>query len=56
MPPLETIVHISVTEMAHFERLVQFLEAADDYAHREVDLGLKELVEDCREDLRKLCE
>lgn len=44
-------VTISMTEIPHFARLVRFLTDVDDYAHREVDLELKDLVEDCRAEL-----
>lgn len=45
------IVTISVTELPHFERIIQFICDVDDYAHREVDLELQGIVEDCRSDL-----
>jgi len=45
---------LSVTELPHFERLVEFLADVDDHAHREVDLDLKGLVESCRDDLLTL--
>lgn len=54
MPRGVSVVKISMTEMPHFRRLVQFLEDVHDYAHREVDLDVKDLVEGCLDDLLRI--
>lgn len=45
------VVEISMTELPAFRRLVTFLEEAEAHADEQCDIALKELVDDCREDL-----
>jgi hypothetical protein len=50
----EAVFEISVIDMPHTQRLIDFISAVDDHAHAEVDLTLKELVEECRDDLARM--
>lgn len=47
-------ITISVTEMRPYRRLVDFLQDVDRYADENVDLELQDMVEDCRNDLRRI--
>lgn len=49
-----SMIEVSVTEMAHFRRLVQFLSDADDYGRVMADDDLCEMARRCRVDLLRL--
>lgn len=50
-PEFEVTVEVSLTEMPHFQRLVQFLEQADRLAQDRDDDELQDLVDATRDDL-----
>lgn len=47
-------VHVSLTETDAFRRLVSLLEDVEHHADEQCDLALKDIVEDCRDDLARL--
>lgn len=44
-------IHISMTEVPHFCRLVDFVAAVERYADEECDMTLRSMVEELRADL-----
>lgn len=51
MPRGEVTVTVSFTETAEYQRLVWFLEDAENLARVSADEDLQQLVDECREDL-----
>jgi hypothetical protein len=47
----EHTIEVTVVDLPLFARLVKFLEEVESHAHSEVDLTLKEMVDECRDDL-----
>jgi hypothetical protein len=47
-------INVSLTEMAHFRRLVGFLRDVEEHADEQCDVTLQALVHEVRDDLARL--
>ena len=54
--PRSITMKFTMTEVPHFRRLVDFLAEVERHADEECDVALKDLVEECREDLLRVRE